>query len=231
MNVYDPIEQMELERKKAAVDLDELKTAARKWVEETVRKKYGQKGQVRPLVFYPRERLRQPCADSVHFSLHGTKEIRELARDMAFTMGICGGVTLASPQVDLSNLAGSQIRLPVRMFVVDWSADRGHPITVINPDVHWMSDEVTREVEACLSLPGAKVRLKRPAQIRVSFHDERGNRHVGKELEGMAARLFLHGMDHLDGQLMLDHSSVGRLERRQALKKLDRMLKTETRRT
>jgi peptide deformylase len=57
--------------------------------------------------------------------------------------------------------------------------------------------------EGCLSIPGLRWDIYRPEEIHVVGFDADGN-DVEFELDGLAARLFQHEIDHLDGKLILD---------------------------
>lgn len=208
---YDPVEQMKLEEKKAAVDLDELQKKARDWLEKVTREKFeklGLKGaNILPLELYPgSSHLSQTCKPVPEIAIK-TSLMKKLIADMQFTMYLCGGIGLSANQVGLRQ----------RLFVGDWSEDRESPAAFINPEIVWKSDEVVREKEACLSMPGVKLHVVRPVRIKATWLDERGKR-LDAELEGWAARVFLHELDHLDGKMMIDHPSTNRVERRLALK-------------
>ena len=209
MQQIDPIADMELEQKKAAVELDKFKDKARDFIERQVRERYG-KGDIMPLVFYPADGLTK----RIGFAGLEQKTIKKLAKDMLFTMYATGGVGLAAPQVGVQE----------RMFVCDWSADKKHPVTVYDPMILWSSEEVTREREGCLSMPGAYVNVTRAQSIEVRF--KTGDlEQVQIKLHGWAARIFQHEYDHLEGVLMLDHAA--RLERRIALKALEKIKRGE----
>lgn len=212
---YDPVAQMKLEEKKRAVEFADLQQEARDWVENKVREKLGDKGQVLPLVFYPSTTLSEACRP-VPVEVIKTSLFKKLSDDMVFTMYMCGGVGLAAPQAGLNH----------RMFVLDWSESRDHPVTCINPEVVELGSELARENEACLSMPGVRVVVSRPTSAVVSFFDVTGHR-VTVTLEGWAARIFLHELDHLDGKMMFEHPSVHSIERRQALKKSQRIMRGE----
>lgn len=209
MQQIDPIADMELEQKKKTLEVEEFKDKARDFIERQVRERYG-KGDIMPLIFYPADGLTQ------HVSYTGLnkKDIKALAQDMLFTMYATGGVGLAAPQVGVQE----------RMFVCDWSADKKHPVTVYDPTILWSSEEVTREREGCLSMPGSYVNVTRAKEIEVRF--KTGDlEQVQIRLNGWAARIFQHEYDHLDGVMMIDHAS--RLERRIALKALEKLKRGE----
>lgn len=91
-------------------------------------------------------------------------------------------------------LAANQIGKQVRVFTMMTDP----PMVCFNPRVTWTSDEQIVLDEGCLSYPGVAVKVKRPKDIRAKFQDPYGNV-VVKKFTGLAARVFLHEMDHLDG--------------------------------
>ena len=60
--------------------------------------------------------------------------------------------------------------------------------------------------------------VERPVSVRIEGHDERG-KDVAFDLEGLAARIAQHELDHLDGTLILDRTTPeGRREALAALR-------------
>ena len=88
-----------------------------------------------------------------------------------------------------------------RLFVFDFhDGTAGH---VVNPVVEVTGSELQGGEEACLSLPGLGLSTTRPARCRVRGVDQHGAP-VSYEGEGLAARCFLHELDHLNGKLYVD---------------------------
>lgn len=71
--------------------------------------------------------------------------------------------------------------------------------TVINPVVLERSEEMVKAEEMCLSKPGFKAQIKRPVWIKVRWVGKK-SAPIHRRIEGMAARIFLHELDHLDGK-------------------------------
>lgn len=132
-------------------------------------------------------------------------EIRRLVRDMLETMHDADGVGLAAPQVGVA----------LRVIVVD-GLDPDQPgFALVNPRIVQASEERFREEEGCLSLPGLREIVERPARVVVEGTDpEAGERRV--VAEGLLARVLQHEIDHLDGVLFTDRLSP--LKRRLLLK-------------
>lgn len=156
---------------------------------------------VLPIVTYDDEILRQPARPVQE----NTPQLQQLIDDMFDTMYEAEGVGLAAPQIGKS----------LRLFVVD--ADpmiseedkepkRG-PLTVINPEFEFKSDERVEMDEGCLSIPGITAPVKRPESIQLSFLDRDFNKKNIK-VSGWLARVLQHEFDHLEGVLFLDHLSL-----------------------
>lgn len=73
----------------------------------------------------------------------------------------------------------------------------------INPQIIQTSKEEERDVEGCLSIPDTYAIVSRPHRATVKYTDLLGQIQE-RELDGIAARVFLHEYDHLEGILMHD---------------------------
>ncbi|HEX2166861.1 MAG TPA: peptide deformylase [Longimicrobiales bacterium] len=135
-----------------------------------------------------------------------TEEIRTLIADMFDTMYAEEGVGLAAPQVGVTD----------RIIVVDPREEDVEPFALINPHIVHLGDEVVRDEEGCLSIPGLKEIVERPATVRVEATNIEGEP-VGIDAEGLLARILQHEVDHLDGILFLDRVSA--LKRKMLLKR------------
>lgn len=137
------------------------------------------------------------------------REIRSLIDEMAEVMYTDDGVGLAAPQVGVSK----------QLIVVD--AGEGL-MSLINPEIVKTGDEVETMEEGCLSLPGIRVNVGRKSRIGIRGMNERGE-FVDMNVEGLAARVFQHEIDHLNGILIIDHaSSIQRRLLQPKLKQLKR---------
>ena len=115
-------------------------------------------------------------------------------------------------------LAATQLGRLRRLLVFEPTGDEG-PTALVNPEVEWVSEETDRMVEGCLSIPGIAVEVERPISGRFKGLDL-GGEPVLLELEGLAARIIQHEIDHLDGVLILDRTTPE--HRREALGALRR---------
>ena len=113
---------------------------------------------------------------------------------MIETMYAAPGVGLAAPQVGV----------PLRLFVVDISVGRRPEdlIVFVNPEFV-ERDGMQLEEEGCLSVPGFKATVARPARAVVKGLDRHGDEQIVEGTD-LLARAFQHEMDHLDGTLFVD---------------------------
>ena len=72
---------------------------------------------------------------------------------------------------------------------------------VMNPKLHSQTVAQSYDWEYCLSFPGIKCMVKRPAGIKVSYLDAGGDI-IEQKLTDFSARVFLHEMDHINGRTM-----------------------------
>ncbi len=131
-------------------------------------------------------------------------ELRRLVSDMFETMYAAEGVGLAAPQVGLG----------IRVIVVDPHDEVTKPFALFNAEVVSTGSETEKSEEGCLSIPGIRDIVERPATCLVEAVDIDG-KPVRMEAEGMLARILQHEVDHLNGVLFLDRLSP--IKRRMAM--------------
>lgn len=117
------------------------------------------------------------------------KVLRSLVTNLFDTMRAAHGAGLAAPQI------GEQLRVVV--------IDSVHPLVLINPEILAQHGEQI-DTEGCLSIPGLRIKMRRPETVKVSYQTEDGLRHE-LEVHGMEARVVCHEVDHLDGKLITDY--------------------------
>lgn len=147
------------------------------------------------IVTYPDPRLKERCApvDAI------TDEIRKLAADMTETMYAAPGVGLAAPQVGKS----------LRLLVMDPGVQEGErrPRVLVNPVLEPLGEVIVSEQEGCLSVPlNYRADVPRWSRVRLRATDLDGTA-IDEELEGFAAVVVQHEVDHLDGTLFIDRMS------------------------
>jgi peptide deformylase len=141
-------------------------------------------------------------------------EIRCLINDMVETMMDANGAGLAAPQVHVS--------LQVVVFQApEGRADPGladeekfdhtAPLTVlINPQIEILGPDLEGGWEGCLSVPGLRGWVERPAHIRYRGLGIEGQT-IERVARGFHARVVQHECDHLQGRLYT--SRMGDLSR------------------
>ena len=168
---------------------------------------------VLPIVQFPNEILSTVCAPVESI----TDEIKTLAADMAQTMYEAPGVGLAAPQAGKS----------IRMIVVDVSEEKDCLLTLVNPVITEVSEELICGEEGCLSLPGIWEKVERHAEVTVEYSDLQGQKQT-VHAHGLLAVCLQHEIDHLDGKVFVDHLS--RLKYDRACAKLKKRRQQEKRR-
>jgi peptide deformylase len=119
------------------------------------------------------------------------KELRTLVQDLTDTMLDAPGVGLAAPQIGVG--------LRVFTYHLD-DSQAGH---LINPVLHFPSDEEQDGEEGCLSIPGINVDCRRREHVVAHGQNEYGDP-VTVEGSALLARCIQHETDHLDGVLFVD---------------------------
>ena len=141
-------------------------------------------------------------------------EVRRLAADMLETMYAAPGIGLAAPQI------GRQLRIVV-MDLAE-KDEPPQPLTLINPEILWASEERAVYNEGCLSLPEMYADIERPARVRFTYLDAAGKART-READGLLATCVQHEIDHLNGVLFVDYLSL--VKRNIILRKLEKQKK------
>lgn len=129
--------------------------------------------------------------------------LKALVADMFETMYASEGVGLAAPQI------GRNIDLVV--IDADPVSDtfpecKGRRLVLVNPELEILDGEKISRPEGCLSLPGISEDVRRVEHILLKWVDEDFQPHQ-EEISGFLARIVQHEIDHLDGNLYIDHIS------------------------
>jgi len=145
-----------------------------------------------------------------------TEDVRRLVRDMFDTMYAAPGI----------GLAAVQIGVPKRLVVTDVAKDDApkSPLSFVNPEIVWRSEETTEYEEGCLSIPEVYDKVVRPAEVRVRYMDLDGEEQM-LHCTGLLATCIQHEIDHINGILFLDH--LTRLKRERIVKKFIKAAKLD----
>lgn len=153
-------------------------------------------------------------------------ELATLITNMKETMYNASGVGLAAPQIGLA----------IRLFIIDASPfaededltdeDRAALKTFnrvfINAQIIKEEGEEWTFNEGCLSIPDVREDVSRQPKITIEYQDEDFKTHTDV-LEGLAARVFQHEYDHIEGILFTDKLST--LKKRLLKKRLENISK------
>jgi peptide deformylase len=137
------------------------------------------------------------------------EELKELCKNMLYTMYNAPGIGLAAPQIGISK----------RIFVIDIDYEREetsegsgeytlsnfNPRVFINPTFKIKEGDITYQ-EGCLSLPGVFEDVKRFEHIVVEYQDTEGEVHE-MEANELLSICIQHENDHLDGIVFIDRLS------------------------
>ena len=127
-------------------------------------------------------------------------KILQLIDDLIATAELNNGVGIAAPQVSQS----------FRLFIVASRPTIRYPqapkmpsTAMINPTIISYSNEIVKDWEGCLSIPGLRGLVPRDRAIEVEYTTITGDR-VSQIFTDFIARIFQHELDHLDGIVFLD---------------------------
>ncbi len=149
---------------------------------------------IKPIVKFGAAVLEQPTRFVEKFDA----ELAKLTEDMFESMYAARGVGLAAPQIGLN----------LNLAVIDVTTGKNPEARLVlaNPTITHSEGE-QREEEGCLSVPGFRGNVLRPAFVTVRAQDVTGKEFEMKG-EGLLARAFCHEIDHLHGTLFLTHLSM-----------------------
>ena len=123
-------------------------------------------------------------------------------------------------------LAANQVGLLNRVLVMDLSnrnkGEEANPICMANPEIVWESEEISVMEEGCLSIPGQHGDVERPAEVKVEYLDENGQKQL-LEADGLLSHCVQHEIDHLNGILFIDYLS--KLKRNMLVRKIQKLIK------
>ena len=156
--------------------------------------------------------------------------LKELIANMQETMYNASGVGLAAPQI------GKAIRLFVidaSPFAEDEELSASDKKTLKDFKKVFINARILEEEgtewpfnEGCLSIPDIREDVYRKSKVHIQYQDEDFNTHT-EVLEGLAARVFQHEYDHIEGVLFTDKLST--LKKRLLKRKLENISKGKIR--
>lgn len=152
------------------------------------------------------------------------ESILTLAEEMIVTMYESDGCGLAAQQVGRSlqlaviDVLPAYEDRPSRAWIDgrELEIESLMPLVMINPAIHPVGEERSKEIEGCLSMPGLHDEVERPARVRIVCKDLDGST-LDFEAEGLLSRAAQHEVDHLNGILFIDHLPPESLKEHQPL--------------
>jgi len=136
--------------------------------------------------------------------------IRQLVEKMKAIMAENKGIGLAGPQVGV----------PLRLFIISLDGTKEAVKVYINPTVMAATEQLQPTEEGCLSVPGISTKIRRYKKCKVTATDLDGNEFT-EEAEGLYARVLQHEYDHIEGMTIAERmGSAAKIAHRKQLKKL-----------
>lgn len=116
-------------------------------------------------------------------------------------------------------LAAPQVALPIRLLVMNFSADpekKEDEHVAINPVIVEESGRIEAR-EGCLSFPELFQKVRRSKDVKVQAYNLKGELYE-MAASDLPARVWQHEVDHLNGKLFIDKlGMIGRMNSRKAL--------------
>lgn len=170
---------------------------------------------IRPILIHPDPRLKKLCDPVAEV----TPDMGKLAEDMLQTMYDAPGIGLAAPQIGVTK------RLIV-MDCVKGENESPRPLVLFNPEITWVSEELSTYDEGCLSIPDQYAEVQRPAEVRVRWMGLDGKSQE-EQFTGLWATCVQHEIDHLNGKLFIDY--LGPLKRQLITRKMEKLKRERAR--
>ena len=130
--------------------------------------------------------------------------LENLIEDMRETMEDANGIGIAAPQI------GELVQVAIVCIESDnpryEDEEEFEELIVINPQIEYLTKELSGNWEGCLSVPGLRGYVERPSAVRVKFQDIDGKFET-IESDNFAAIVLQHELDHLFGKLYVDRIS------------------------
>lgn len=133
-------------------------------------------------------------------SIENIQSVQPLIDELIATAAASNGIGIAAPQVGQSYRLLIVASRPTLRYL---KAPQMEPTAMINPQIIAHSDEIVKDWEGCLSIPGIRGWVPRYRAIEVEY-TSRDDRVQRLELTDFVARIFQHEYDHLEGLVFLD---------------------------
>tara|TARA_Y200000002_G_scaffold102827_1_gene83496 strand:+ start:5003 stop:5500 length:498 start_codon:yes stop_codon:yes gene_type:complete len=145
-----------------------------------------------PILQYPNTKLREPGKKVEKFDA----ELKSIVDKMFVTH---------YAQENCAALAATQLGIPLRITVIDFSETKDQPLCLINPEIVNREGKETSP-EGCMSVPVLTAKVTRAEKITVKYFNVKGEERE-MTADGFMAKCIQHEIDHLDGILYIDRLS------------------------
>lgn len=142
------------------------------------------------IVIAPNQILRSKAKLVKKISLHHLSMVKEMI-EIASKFKDPEGVGLAAPQVGILE----------RFFIAKFNDSFK---AFFNPEILFYGKRTKKFLEGCLSIPDYYGEVIRPTLIKVKYQNGK-KEIVYQRLTGLAAMVFQHEFDHLEGRLFVDY--------------------------
>lgn len=140
---------------------------------------------------FPDPRLRTTAKTVTDFG----KKLQQEIDDMFETMYAAPGI----------GLAGAQVNIHKRLFVIDVSEEKNEPLVFINPE--FIEKRGVEEMEeGCLSFPNVYAKVQRADEVTIKAQDRHGE-WFELDTGELLAVCIQHEFDHIEGKLFVDYLS------------------------
>ena len=169
-------------------------------------------------------KMDEPGQDDLHLWYYPAPILRQSAKPVLEVgpdiIGLADRMTELMLESNGIGLAAPQVGILLQVVTISLTGKPQDVEVFINPQLDGLEGAFEME-EGCLSLPGIRANVRRPALCRVSAMDLDGNQFV-MDMVDLASVVIQHEIDHLQGKLFIDRlSTLGRMACRKALKQLE----------
>lgn len=104
---------------------------------------------------------------------------------------------------DAIGISACQLGIDLALFAI---ITEGQTRICANPQIVAAVADMHKDTEGCLSFPGLYLKVLRPVEMIVRYHNEHGAE-VTEQIKGITARAWLHEYDHTMGICFTDRVS------------------------
>lgn len=156
------------------------------------------------------QRLRETCAFLSRRDLHLAAQQAEIDELLDFVYGKTNkrvrGVARDRARPSTVGLSANQVGIMKQICIVDLSIGRRGYFdlqVLVNPRIVWSSKTSVHKSEGCVNFTTIWGKTRRSQRVRVEAWDRSGHA-ITLDVDGWAAALLQHEVDHLNGRLFID---------------------------